>query len=360
MSCNHGYSFRYPENCTFICNHGYHLSAGSTSRTCQADRTWSGSAARCMGNEWRQVFATVKGTGQKAVDAWRAGAGASVLHDKSPLVEQWGSLGIKLVKVVLETYGEEDLEMIFNGENTDKYSWFSQSRLLSSPWSDIHTEPKNFFSLAGEVGRKRTFFINRSYNGCPLDFGWLVLAEAGTVCTWELAPPDQQPYILFSRKTTYVNWNNGPNVGEADRMVIYIKKGCPDGYVYYQPNQLCYKAFNQRSNYTSAVATCSSDGGTLAMPRDAGINAFLINLKNAVDDTAKFWFGMTDRVTEGRWVWADGVALSLGHFNRWSPGQPNNAFGNENCAHYWTERGDMWNDLSCSDPTPKFICQVAS
>ncbi|XP_035658473.1 P-selectin-like [Branchiostoma floridae] len=50
MSCNHGYSFRHPETCTFTCNHGYHLSSGSSSRTCRADRTWSGSAARCTGD----------------------------------------------------------------------------------------------------------------------------------------------------------------------------------------------------------------------------------------------------------------------------------------------------------------------
>ncbi|XP_035685356.1 sushi, von Willebrand factor type A, EGF and pentraxin domain-containing protein 1-like [Branchiostoma floridae] len=123
MLCNSGYSFRYPETCAFSCNHGYHLSAGSTRRTCQADRTWSGSAARC----------------------------------------------------------------------------------------------------------------------------------------------------------------------------------CPNGYDYYPPSQLCYKAFDQWSNYDDAVTKCSSHGGTLAMPRDAGINAFLINLKNAVDNKAYFWFGLTDRASEGRW-----------------------------------------------------------
>ncbi|CAH1277244.1 Hypp9519 [Branchiostoma lanceolatum] len=47
------------------------------------------------GTQWLQVFATVKGTGQKAVDAWSDGTGENVVHDKSPLVEQWGLLGIK-------------------------------------------------------------------------------------------------------------------------------------------------------------------------------------------------------------------------------------------------------------------------
>eukprot|EP00058_Branchiostoma_floridae_P016774 XP_002602262.1 hypothetical protein BRAFLDRAFT_76950 [Branchiostoma floridae] len=47
------------------------------------------------GTPWLQMFATVKGTGQTAVDAWNDNTGENVLHDKSPLVEQWGSLGIK-------------------------------------------------------------------------------------------------------------------------------------------------------------------------------------------------------------------------------------------------------------------------
>ncbi|XP_035676194.1 von Willebrand factor D and EGF domain-containing protein-like [Branchiostoma floridae] len=171
------------------------------------------------GTPWLQMFATVKGTGQTAVDAWNDNTGENVLHDKSPLVEQWGSLGIKRVKIVLEA-STGDVELIFNGENTDKYNWFSLARLVSSPWNDVHTEPNNFFSIAGHDIHLRTFFISRSYAGCPLDFGWLVLAE-GTACTWEQTSSNQRPYILFSPTTTYVNWNDA-NVGKADRMVIYI------------------------------------------------------------------------------------------------------------------------------------------
>ncbi|XP_066264277.1 uncharacterized protein [Branchiostoma lanceolatum] len=69
---------------------------------------------------------------------------------------------------------------------------------------------------------ERAFFISRSYGSCPYDFGWLVLAE-GNACTWEQTPLNQRPYILFSRETTNVNWNDEANVGIADRMVIYIE-----------------------------------------------------------------------------------------------------------------------------------------
>ncbi|XP_066295772.1 uncharacterized protein [Branchiostoma lanceolatum] len=301
---------------------------------------------------WLQIFATVKGTGQTAVDAWSAGAGVNVLHHKSPLVEQWGSLGIKRVKIELEA-PTGNVELIFNGENTDKFSWFSLDRLISSSWNDISTEPNDFFSITGYARPLRTFFINRSHDGCPRDYGWLVLAERNH-CTWERDPVDQRPYILFSRATTYVNWNDGTNVGRADRMVIYIQKGCPNGYVYHQHSRSCFKAFNRQRSYDDAAATCSSDGGTLAMPRDRTTNTFLINLKDAVDNKAYFWFGLSYRAKEGRWVWADGAAL--GSFTSWYPKMPDNSGGNEDCAEYW--RDDKWNDYKCSDSSRKFICQV--
>ncbi|XP_035685377.1 uncharacterized protein LOC118421981 [Branchiostoma floridae] len=105
----------------------------------------------CGTCDWQQVFATVRGTGQQVIDAWNAGLHDEMLHNKSLLVHQWETLGIKKVKVVLETSGDEDVEMIFNGENTDKSSWFSQSRLLSSPWTDLPGETANFFSVEGEL-----------------------------------------------------------------------------------------------------------------------------------------------------------------------------------------------------------------
>ncbi|XP_066295739.1 uncharacterized protein [Branchiostoma lanceolatum] len=130
---------------------------------------------------------------------------------------------------------------------------------------------------------------------------------------------------------------------------------CPDGYRYHQHSRLCYKAFKQLRNYDEAAASCSSDGGTLAMPRDATTNEFLIDLKNKADNSAFFWFGLTDVQQEGRWVWDDGV--SLGSFRPWYPGEPNSAGGNEDCAEFW--KNDKWNDMSCSDSSRKFLCQVA-
>ncbi|XP_019638727.1 PREDICTED: collectin-10-like [Branchiostoma belcheri] len=147
----------------------------------------------------------------------------------------------------------------------------------------------------------------------------------------------------------------------TDKMSDYLNHPlpetvCPSGYTYRQPSQLCYKAYNLERDYSGARATCSSDGGTLAMPRDAATNTFLINLKNAVDNSAYFWFGLTDISQEGRWVWEDGTAL--GGFSSWESGQPDNS-DNEDCGEYRPANhrfANKWNDMPCSTRR-KFICQ---
>ncbi|KAI8494027.1 hypothetical protein Bbelb_283740 [Branchiostoma belcheri] len=136
--------------------------------------------------------------------------------------------------------------------------------------------------------------------------------------------------------------------------------GCPEGYVNHQPSRLCYKAFNNRTTYNGAVSRCSSEGGTLAMPRDNATNNFLIDLKNAVDKNALFRFGLTDYRQEGVWVWDDNVPL--GDFSAWGLGEPNNE-NNEDCAEYFPDsssKNNSWNDGPCAHDDRKFICQFSA
>ncbi|XP_078579894.1 A disintegrin and metalloproteinase with thrombospondin motifs 20-like [Branchiostoma floridae x Branchiostoma japonicum] len=153
--------------------------------------------------EWLEVFSTVKGTGQTVYDAWSAGPDDQVLHNKCPVVEHWGSLNIQQVKIVLES-SSGNIELIFDGQSTDKFSWFSKSRLVSSPWNDIDTEPQNYFSVEGDASAKRSFYINRNYGGCGVDAGWLMVADEGPdgVCTWERTSEDNAPLIMFSKQDT--------------------------------------------------------------------------------------------------------------------------------------------------------------
>ncbi|XP_019622030.1 PREDICTED: uncharacterized protein LOC109468216 [Branchiostoma belcheri] len=160
-------------------------------------------------------------------------------------------------------------------------------------------------------------------------------------------------------------WNDAP-CSRTDRKFICqkIPTGCPGGYIYHQPSRQCYKAFNEKRTYSGAVARCSADRGTLAMPRDTATNKFLIYLKNAVDINGLFRFGLTDNHREGGWKWANNIPL--GPFKAWGPGEPNN-YANEDCAEYnagivaapYSSIKNMWNDFECSNANRKFICQVS-
>ena len=100
--------------------------------------------------------------------------------------------------------GKAVKELRFDAQGTDKLNWFDASRLKESSWGDIETEPRNYFSIGGDVALHRNFFISRHYRGCPGDEGWLV--TAGTVCDWEKHHPMKNT-ILYSKLATYINWN---------------------------------------------------------------------------------------------------------------------------------------------------------
>ncbi|KAI8499392.1 hypothetical protein Bbelb_231560 [Branchiostoma belcheri] len=329
----------------------------------------TGRASSQDNTRWLDVFSTMKGTGQTVYDAWRTN-GSQVSHNKCPIVDQWESLNIQRVKVVLES-SEGNVELIFNGTNTDKFNWFSKSRLLSSPWNDISTEPQNFFSIEGNQYSKRSFHINRNYGGCPLDAGWLAVADVGPdgYCGWERAPEDQLPYIRFSKTTGYASWYNGCDIVTADRMVIYIdmpgnnvlcscpagqplSEGCPiAGYVGFDGS--CYKSYTERKTRDEAGQACAADGGILAMPKDSATNTFLANLADKVWGR---WLGLTDFNNDGQWVFEDGQTLTSSGYSNWLPGEPRPDYGNGGCVGFW-EGGSFWNVKDCSYPRG-FICQL--
>ncbi|KAI8488629.1 hypothetical protein Bbelb_336580 [Branchiostoma belcheri] len=153
---------------------------------------------------------------------------------------------------------------------------------------------------------------------------------------------------------------NGKAAGppEHPKTVRSNEAVCPEGYTKFR--ETCYKAFDTLANFGDSALHCRVDGGTLAMPRDAATDAFLISLKNSVDDKSTFWFGLHDRRIEGSFEWIDGTPLGHGSFRSWHLGEPNGGYAyedcEEDCADYW--KGDKWNDNDCNVPQ-RFLCQVA-
>ncbi|XP_078656092.1 uncharacterized protein LOC144902486 [Branchiostoma floridae x Branchiostoma belcheri] len=131
---------------------------------------------------------------------------------------------------------------------------------------------------------------------------------------------------------------------------------CPKSYTEWRG--VCYKAFNTEANFEESARLCRLGGGTLAMPRDAATDAFLVSLKNSVDASSRFWFGLHDQNTEGSFEWIDDTALGNGSYSNWGSGEPNNSGGQEDCVHYWdSSQLNKWNDMGCNGLC-RFICQV--
>ncbi|XP_035694513.1 uncharacterized protein LOC118428529, partial [Branchiostoma floridae] len=131
---------------------------------------------------------------------------------------------------------------------------------------------------------------------------------------------------------------------------------CPSGWS--SGGYLCYRAFADSVDAATAATNCGVAGGRLATVKHRTINNLLVRLKNAVDSNADFWIGLSDKETEGVWMWSDGTVSS--GFNAWAPGEPNNA-GNEDCVHYWSHskgasQRDLWNDIGCSH-SKKYLCE---
>eukprot|EP00058_Branchiostoma_floridae_P011481 XP_002596969.1 hypothetical protein BRAFLDRAFT_76468 [Branchiostoma floridae] len=130
---------------------------------------------------------------------------------------------------------------------------------------------------------------------------------------------------------------------------------CPDGYRLWRG--ICCMVFNTGKPFNEAAATCRKDGGTLAMPRDAETNAFLISLYTSIRaDTSWFYIGLQDQRVEGIFEWADGSAL--GAYSLWGPGEPD---GNGDCVVSCASgfRKGMWYNHFCSSSF-RFICQATS
>ncbi|CAI9742981.1 Hypothetical predicted protein [Octopus vulgaris] len=137
---------------------------------------------------------------------------------RHPLLDIWNELQIDEVKLVLYKNQSAVVTMVFEGQNTNLESWFTQEKLKSSPWSDLASDATNCFSIVG-IENKRRFYVSNLHEGCPKDLGWLTINEAFHTCDWEKS--NYFPKILYSDTTSKIKWEDG--YGVADSMAIFIR-----------------------------------------------------------------------------------------------------------------------------------------
>ena len=103
----------------------------------------------------------------------------------------------------------ETLSIVFNSANSDDKNWFSKSRIVHSPWTDLESERQNVFSIEGWCNG-REFYISKFHNYCSNDEGWLAIISSK--CPWERRFPPST--VLYSNRTTYTNWHHDGKIRE--------------------------------------------------------------------------------------------------------------------------------------------------
>ncbi|RMC09017.1 hypothetical protein DUI87_14018 [Hirundo rustica rustica] len=115
----------------------------------------------------------------------------------------------------------------------------------------------------------------------------------------------------------------------------------------------CYLMSEGTKRFHEANEDCITKGGTLAIPRNNEETNILRDYgKRSVPGVSEFWLGVTDMVSEGRFVDVNGMALQ--YFN-WDRAQPNGG-KRENCVFLSQSSQGKWVDEVCRT-AKRYVCE---
>ncbi len=102
----------------------------------------------------------------------------------------------------------------------------------------------------------------------------------------------------------------------------------------------CYYAVNTSiSNWDDARTTCAMAGGSLAVVTDTAETDYVYSI------AGRTYAGGCDDDVEGTWTWVNGEPWS---YEAWSPGEPNDSSGTEECLELAASGSGGWNDIWCT------------
>ncbi|CAB3988989.1 Hypothetical predicted protein [Paramuricea clavata] len=144
-------------------------------------------------------------------------------HYKNRIVQNWSLFKPSEAKVALYKSDKEEVVLRFNAANSNNVNWFSAANVLESPWQDILSTKKNYFTVGGPCYPTgcRDFHINSVYGGCAADDGWLSIGDSAT-CKWEKRFPAGVK-LTYSKATNHVNYNTFSKVRAADVFAVFIR-----------------------------------------------------------------------------------------------------------------------------------------
>lgn len=104
--------------------------------------------------------------------------------------------------------------------------------------------------------------------------------------------------------------------------------------------------------WIEAAQFCAARGKALATIDDKKQSKRLYASAKTRDD-GPWWIGLSDRATEGTFVWQDGSPAT---FTYWKKGQPDNDACHEDCGALKDDADGRWHDTHCGLPRP-FVCR---
>ncbi|XP_058834733.1 clotting factor G beta subunit-like [Topomyia yanbarensis] len=129
-----------------------------------------------------------------------------------------------------------------------------------------------------------------------------------------------------------------------------------------KPKKQYYVNNNREVTFLEAWRLCQSIGQQLATITSEEDSQLIEQAIAKSSNTKGPWFiGGTDLGNEGHFVWISTnkpVGYQTGYLN-YSPGQPDNAGGNENCLEIGRWGGVVWNDVPC-EWKQRYICEYVS
>lgn len=112
----------------------------------------------------------------------------------------------------------------------------------------------------------------------------------------------------------------------------------------------CYAAFTTTLSWDDAAAACGVIDAHLASSADAAEDALVSTLVG----TSPGWIGLTDRFSEGTYLWFHGPGRFLATtYENWATGEPSDAV-DEDCV--FMDATGTWNDADCTG-LRAYVCE---
>ncbi|XP_025098424.1 perlucin-like protein [Pomacea canaliculata] len=125
---------------------------------------------------------------------------------------------------------------------------------------------------------------------------------------------------------------------------------CPAGWRKYKHS--CYVFISEFLTYAEAMRICNMLRAEIVEINSEEEHSFIGSLLD-LNKGYHMWIGMNDLIQEGTWVSASsGTPVN---FTKWRNGEPNDAYGKEDCADYHNDH-KAWNDVTCGYKTT-FVCE---